>query len=122
MKVPDAIHKKILSIAQDIVYLQAKGKIQTPRHLSLPVAMAVRYLTGSAQLISLLNGFGHCVSHSVTLNLDTAIPKQELSHGEGALPSTILPGKHTTLVWDNNDFGEETPAGHGTTHTTQMAL
>ena len=30
----------------------------------------------------------------------------------------IQTGIHTTLVWDNNDFGEETLSGKGTTHNT----
>uniref|UniRef100_UPI00358DF722 uncharacterized protein n=1 Tax=Myxine glutinosa TaxID=7769 RepID=UPI00358DF722 len=87
-----------------------------PKHLSL--AMTVRHLSGSAQLISLLNGFGYCVSNSVVLNHDTALANQELHRGQDALPSIIQAGKHVTLVWDNNDFGEETLSGRGTTHNT----
>ena len=75
--------------------------------------MAIRHLSGSAQLISLLNGFGHCVSHFVTLNHDTALANQEVRRGVDALPLSIQPRIPTIIVWD---FGEETLSGHGTTH------
>ena len=78
-----------------------------PKHISL--AMAVRHLSGSAQLIGLLNGFGYSVSHSFVL---------EIERSSTALPSCTHSGLYTTLVWDNNDFGEETLSGKGTTHNT----
>ena len=87
-----------------------------PKHISL--AMAVRHLSGSAQLIGLLNGFGYSVSHSFVLEHDTALAQQEIERGSTALPSCIHSGLYTTLVWDNNDFGEETLSGKGTTHNT----
>ena len=58
-----------------------------PKHMSL--AMAIRHLSGAAQLIGLLNGFGHCVSHSVALNHDTAFANQESMFGDDALPVSI---------------------------------
>lgn len=110
------VHRKLLSISQDIISLASNGRTLTPKHLSL--AMAVRHLSGSAHLIGLLNGLGHCVSNSVVLNHDTALAELEMNRGENSLPSIIQPGIPTTLVWDNNDFGEETLSGHGTTHNT----
>ena len=41
-----------------------------------------------------------------------------LIHGENPLPSTIQPGTPTTLVWNDNDFGEETLSVHGTINKT----
>uniref|UniRef100_UPI00358E324A uncharacterized protein n=1 Tax=Myxine glutinosa TaxID=7769 RepID=UPI00358E324A len=110
------IHRKLLSISQDIISLASKGRKLMPKHMSL--AMTVRHLSGSAQLIGLLNGLGHSVSNSVILNHDTALATQEGRRGEDSLRSTIQPGIPTTLVWDNNDFGEETLSGRGTTHNT----
>ncbi|PIK38209.1 hypothetical protein BSL78_24948 [Apostichopus japonicus] len=72
-------HRKILAISQDIMYLASKGKTQLPKHTSL--ALALRHLTGSAQLIGLMNGFGYCVPHSVALNIDSAISVKEMDHG-----------------------------------------
>ena len=87
-----------------------------PKHIAF--GMAVRHLSGSAQLVGLLNGFGYSVSHSFILEHDTALAQQEIERGSIALPSCIQTGIHTTLVWDNNDFGEETLSGKGTTHNT----
>lgn len=33
-----------------------------------------------------------------------------------SIPTGIREGVHTTLVWDNIDFGEETRSGKDTTH------
>ena len=108
--------RRILTIAQDIIYLASNRKKVMPKHVAL--GMAVRHLSGSAQLVGLLNGFGHSVSHSFVLEHDTALAQQEVERGSIALPSCIQTGIHTTLVWDNNDFGQETLSGKGTMHNT----
>lgn len=56
VKVQDNEEKIFLSIAQDIMYLKAKGKITTSKHHAL--SMTVRHMTGSSQLIQILNGLG----------------------------------------------------------------
>ena len=84
--------------------------MQTPKHLVL--GMTVRHLTGSSKLISILNGFGHSVSHSVVLQYDTALGKLQMAHGENVLPSAVAPDTYSTLAWDNWDFGEETLSGY----------
>ena len=53
---------KLTSVAQDLVNLASWGRNPTPRSVAL--AMALRQLTGSAFVISLLSGFGHRMSHS----------------------------------------------------------
>ena len=87
-----------------------------PKHTSL--SMAMRHLSGSSQLIGLLNGFGYCVSHTNVLEHDTALGLQEIEKGSSKLPSSLEKSSYTTLVWDNNDFGERTLSGKGTTHNT----
>ncbi|XP_070571877.1 uncharacterized protein [Ptychodera flava] len=108
------VENKLLSICQDMMFLSSQGRKLTPKHLSL--GMAVRHVTGSSSLIGLLNGLGHCVSHSKVLEHDTALAIQQL-HGDG-LPPGFCQEVFATLVWDNNDFGEETLSGKGTTHNT----
>ena len=41
------------------------------KHLALRTA--VRHLTESAELVSMLNHFGHCISHASILELETAV-------------------------------------------------
>jgi hypothetical protein len=96
---------KVLSLCKDVIYISSKRKKQTPKHLSL--GLAVRQITGSAKAVKLLNGFGHCVSNSRVLALDTALATANLNNAS-LVPKSIEPGKFTITVWDNCDFLEET--------------
>lgn len=98
---------KLMSVAQDLIHLESQGRKVTPKHAAL--GMTVRHMTGSSQLLGVLNGLGHCMSHSFILEHDTALAEQEL-RGSG-IPPGFASEVFTTLVWDNNDFGEETKTG-----------
>ena len=110
---------KILSICQDIIYLKSQGRIPTPKSLSL--ALTVRHLTGSAKVIDLLHKFGHTVSYSSTLQLESSLAQLRLLQ-QNDIPEGFHPRVHTNLVWDNIDFNEETLTGAGTTHHTNGIL
>ena len=94
------------------------GRNPTPKSIAL--AMALRQLTGSASVISLLSGFGHCMSHSYVIcheSDETALAQMNISNDSAILPgfASDIP---TTLAWDNDDFSEETRSGKGTTLIT----
>ena len=57
-------------------------------------------------MISILNGLGHCVSHSSVLKHDTALAEKSLNTSK-ELPERVMPGKFATVVVDNADFGGE---------------
>ena len=80
--------------------------------------MTSRLLTGSAEVIALVNRFGHCASYSRVIELETAMCKAK-DERQGVIPSTISPNRNlvTHLCWDNLDLTEETPSGASTTHT-----
>ncbi len=61
--------------------------------------------------------WGHCVSHTVVLEHDTALAALQLERKEN-VPEGFRNEVPATLIWDNNDFGEETLSGAGTTHNT----
>ena len=86
------------------------------KHLLL--GMSVRHLTGSAELITVLNRFGHCASYSVLLELETALCSS-IEQRQSAIPPSIVPDQNSFihLCRDNFDLTEETPSGAGTTHT-----
>ena len=105
--------RKILSIAQDMVYLSSNGRKQTPKSIAL--GMATRQISGSTKMVSLLNGLGHSVSLHVVNAHETALAKLNLSE-DVSIPKGVYQDQFTTLVWDNIDFGEETRSGGGTTH------
>ena len=41
---------------------------------------------------------------------------------DNIVPEGFIKKIPTTVIWDNNDFREETPSGEGTTHTTNDLL
>ena len=94
----DKKNAKLTSITQDLVNL-------------------LRQLTGSSSVVSLLNGLGHCMSHSFVLNHETALAQLNISR-DSAIPPGFISNTPTILVWDNDDFSEETRSGKGTTHIT----
>ena len=62
-------------------------------------------------------GWDILCSRPAALEYDTALAEKQISRGD-SIPDGIVVKKFATLVWDNNDFGEETLSGHGTTHNT----
>jgi len=62
------------SFAQDLCSAATQGKWKTSKHLLL--ATTIRALNGGAKLQTILNRFGHCISHSASLELETAMAHQ----------------------------------------------
>ena len=96
-----------------------KGRKTMPKHVALGLTM--RHMTGSSSLIGILNGFGHLVSHSGVLKHDTARENKQLCT-ENIVPEGFIKKISTRVIWDNNEFREETPSGEGTTHNTNGLL
>ena len=90
-----------------------------PKHVAIGLTM--RHMTGSSSLIGILNEFGHLVSHSGVLEHDTARANTHLCT-DNIVPEGFIKKFPTTVIWDNNEFREETPSGEGTTHTTNGLL
>ena len=107
---------KVVSIAQDLIYAESKGKKQT--HKSLALGMAVRQMTGSHRLLRILHGLGHTASTSTIYRHDTALAilSSDGQEKEITIPRNMNQHAFTTIVWDNNDFNEETVSGKGITH------
>ena len=81
---------KVVSIAQDLVYLPLKGKTFT--HKSLALAMATRHITGSVKLVKILHGLGHCVSPATPRDRYSSLPESGIV-APGSITG-ILSGKH----------------------------
>ena len=115
---PTSTHRRVLSIGQDMIFCASKGKMKTPKHVALPIAL--KHLTGSSQAVTILNRFGHVMSESQLEEVETAFAEKHLSQsGQGeVIPANIVPSSYITLCWDNNDIAEETSSGQGTTHCT----
>ena len=116
-------HESILSIGQDLLWAVSNGRQQTAKHIGL--AMTVKHLTGSKQLISVINKFGHCASYPTIQRFETGLAidyVNRMSNDEVILPSNIFPGSFVQAAADNNDFQEETIDGKMTTHATSLVL
>ena len=76
-----------------------------PKHILL--AMIVHRLTGSTEIITILNRFGHCQSYSRTLELETAMCRS-VTDNSSQLPPSISTGNNVIvhLCWDNFDLNE----------------
>jgi len=74
------------SIAEDICSATTNGRWTMPKHLLL--GMSLRHLTGSADVPSILNRYGHCQSYDKVLELDTALAA-EVQRTDSMLPSNI---------------------------------
>ena len=118
---PD-IDRLILSLSQDLIFACNKY-VKPPKHIGIGVT--VKHLTGSVDLIRMLNRFGHCISYDSVLRLENDFVKQVIEDNEGndmILPTNISPGKFVQAAADNLDFNEETLDGKNTTHVTTLVL
>lgn len=118
---------KVLSIAQDIVYVLSKGRKMTPKHLGL--ALSLHQETRAKELVTLLNKAGNCMSYKQVLQVDNTLAELTLStldNETGAVvPPNIRenPGKSLLqMTVDNIDILTKTLDGKNTFHATQMVV
>ena len=112
------VHMKVQSIAQDLLYCVSNGPVATPKHITLP--LNVKSLTGSSQVVTMLNKLGHGISYPKLREMETSMAVRQAHRQENGciLPSNINQGIFIIFAFDNNDLLEETLSGHGTTHCT----
>lgn len=108
---------------QDLIHCASHARIKLPKHISL--AMSIKHLTRSKQLISLLNRMGHCSSYEETEEVETSLANESLARADIAgvvIPTNISPGVFIQMAADNDDINEETLDGKNSTHATTLAL
>lgn len=112
------LNRRVLSIAQDIIYATTSARCRTPKHVGL--AISVKHLTGSKQIIEMLHSQGHSISYTDVCKYESEVATQVMSkatdEGGHFLPSNIYPGTFSHAAMDNIDINEETRSGKGTTH------
>ena len=67
-------------IAHDVVHCASHPRIKIPKHVSL--AVYVRHLTGSIQLVTMLSGIGQCSSYDEVEILDKNLAREILARSE----------------------------------------
>ena len=98
------------SYSQDICFATTNGRWVMPKYILL--AMTVHHLAGSAEIIRILNRYGHCQSYSRTLELETAMCDSAMAYNNTLSPN--ISTKHNSVVHlccDNFDLNEEIPTG-----------
>ena len=92
------LNRQVLLIAQDVIYCASRGQVKTPKHVRL--SMTVKHLTGSSQVVSIINKFGHCISDSELHDIDTELAQQLEQERNGRfLPSNILEDFPGCFAW-----------------------
>ena len=117
--VEKSTHLRILSLMQDLLYLESKGQKPTPKHYCL--GMMLLHVSGSSSIVEILNKLGHCSSRLTVSSLETALAQLQANSNELQISAGFY-SLHTTVVWDNIDFSEETLSGKGTTHHTNGVI
>jgi len=117
MKITERPARCCMAIAEDLCYAATNGRWMMAKHTLL--GMSLRHLTGRADVITIFNRYGHCMSYCKVLELEKALAMQ-VQLTEDDIPTNISRTGNVVshLCWDNFDLMEETPSGKGTTHST----
>ena len=112
------VSRLVQSIGQDICRAATNGQWKMTKHILL--CMTLRHLFRSAQLITLMNRFGHSESYSFSLELETAIG-QALQQSSSLLSRQIVrnPAEPTLFHSDFDNFDQfvSSLTGSGSIHT-----
>ena len=100
------------SVAQNIIYNVYKRRIRAVKSVLLP--SIVKTLTNNTELIHILNCFGHGISYTLLMEVQTEnayqLIEQQLCTG-CVIPKESFPDSFTIFVADNIDRQEETLSG-----------
>lgn len=118
VKVSSDENRKILNIAQDIIYATTNGSYKTPKIIGM--SMAMRKLSVSKNAINLLGRFGQTMAYTQVLDFEKLLELRVIcGNTKGViLPSNTTKYTFSTWVWDNLDILEDTHSGAKTSHRT----
>ena len=66
--------RRVVMLGQDIVHAVTRSQAKTPKHVGL--AITVHQLTGSKQIVTLLNKMGHCSSYDDVEVINTSLARE----------------------------------------------
>ncbi len=70
----------------------------------------------------IIHGLGHSVAPSTFYEQESALAVASTGGQDIIIPRNINSGTFATIVWDNNDFSEETISGKGTRHVANCVM
>lgn len=105
------------SYASDVIYTIHRGRVKTSKHITLGIT--VKSLSSSEKLLRLLHSYGHCISYSKVLELETEAT-YTISETEKVCPAGMVlqPSLNSGFAFDNFDRYVETCDGKDTMHDT----
>ena len=115
--------RRVVMLGQDIIHAATNSQVKTPKHIGL--AVTIHHLTGSKEVMTLLNRMGHCSSYDDVEIVNTAWAREMEARSQQTgivIPSNITVGPFVQFAADNNDFNEETLDGKQTTHATTLVV
>ena len=85
----------------------------------MSLEFALKSMTGSKKVLTLMNRYGHCASSETVRRVDISL-ESTLNNSDSFIPDGIesKPNLSTGTAWDNFDINLETPSGAGTIHHT----
>ena len=95
--------------------------MKTPKHVGL--AVTLHHITGSKEVVTLLNRMGHCSSYEEVEIVNTAWAREIRARSEETgvvVPSNSSLGVFIQFAGNNNDLNEETLDCKRTTHATTL--
>ena len=117
---PNARKERLIqSSAADAVFACSGSKKLPGKHLGL--GLALKSMTGSRNVVTLLNRYGHCTSNDTITLVDTGLKEDIIKDRSSSyVPIGILKVKGfcTGLAWDNFDINIQTFSGLDTIHHT----
>lgn len=113
----DSTTTKITSICSDIIYAVTKGRCKPAKNLTLGIAM--KSLTNSRQVITMLNRYGHSIGYNLAKELETEMTYTSI-HNNAVIPTGIIATNilSTHVAFDNFDRFVDTASGKDTMHDT----
>ena len=87
--------RSVVMLGQDIIHAATNSQMKTPKHIGL--AFTIHHLTGSKEVMTLLNRMGHCSSYDDVEIVNTAWEREmEASNITPAHLSNSLPTMMTS--------------------------
>ncbi|KAH9630061.1 hypothetical protein HF086_008031 [Spodoptera exigua] len=113
----DKLKVKITSICSDIIYAVTRGTCKPAKSLTLGLAM--KSLTNSRQVITILNRYGHTIGYNLAEELETEMTYTSIQDNK-VIPKGIIAanGHSTHVAFDNFDRFVDTTSGKDTMHDT----
>ena len=111
------------SYAADLIHGVTRGDVVTSKHFLL--ALGLHSLTGQRKVVEINHNLGHCISYSLTCEIETAQARAAQVKAERTSLLPLKPKNEgdtvVTYFWvDNFDCNVDTQKGGGSVHSTHL--